>query len=121
MSVRMAPSPAVSGCRIAASIMPAALEARKASADAIAGLCGCILRHAAVAVQERLNAFEHDALKEHISRERKELLTSGFHGTTLGSTVCGTVKVPRSDEGRCGRGMFLQSKRAIRDFPAHTL
>ena len=58
MSVRMAPYPAVLGCVVTATIMPAALDARWVSADAIAGLCGCILRHAAVAVQERLNAFE---------------------------------------------------------------
>ena len=28
--------------------------------------------------------------------------------------------MPRSDEGRCGRGLYLQSKLAIRDFSAQT-
>ena len=46
MPVRMAPYPAVLGCVVTATIMPAALDARWASADAIAGLCAINLQHA---------------------------------------------------------------------------
>ena len=45
-------------------------------------------------------------LREHISRERRELLSCGFHGTTKSSAVCGTVVVPMDDDGRCAISMF---------------
>ena len=33
-------------------------------------------------------------LKEHRTRERRELFSCGFHGTTKSSVACGTVVVP---------------------------
>ena len=45
-------------------------------------------------------------LKEHRTRERRELFSCGFHGTTKSSAVCGTVVVPMDDDGRCAISMF---------------
>ena len=46
-------------------------------------------------------------LKEHRTRERRELFSCGFHGITKSSVVCDTVVVPMDDDGRCAISMFL--------------
>ena len=46
-------------------------------------------------------------LKEHRTRERRELFSCGFHGITKSSAVCDTVVVPMDDDGRCAISMFL--------------
>ena len=40
-------------------------------------------------------------------------MTCGLHGITKGSGLRDTVKVPRSDDGRCAIFMFLRAKRDL--------
>ena len=57
-------------------------------------------------------------LREHISRERRELFSCGFHGITKSRAVCDTVVVPMEDDGRCAISMFLRVGGDLVTFPS---
>ena len=62
-----------------------------------------------------------NALKEHRTRQRVKLLSSGFHGITAASGGCDTVKEPVDGMDECARGVFLRAKPRRGDLFAQTL
>ena len=52
-----------------------------------------------------------DTLKEHRSRERRKLFTSGLHSRTHRVAARATGKVPRSGAAECGSAMYLRVRR----------
>ena len=54
--------------------------------------------------------MEHE-LKEHRTRQRVKLLSSGFHGITAASGGCDTIKEREDGAAECASALFLGTRR----------